>query len=319
LFKRTGYQPAETFSDLLDIRAALFIQTARCTGRRVGHSTSTGGPVSAWGTGDALGLKGFETPAPDAKTAGRLRALQTGDHAALDRNPIDVTLAGLQPDLLRGAIRALLESDSYDAVAVIVGSSSLAAPELMAGAIRDCLPESTKPVIAYVSPHAPHIIALLNQQGVPAFTEPESCAVALDAMLRAASGVKAWRLPSLSPTVNVPTFSDGSLDESEAKQLFACFGIPSVREVIARDAVTAKAAASTLGPKVVLKLLSRDIAHKSDVGGVALGVTADNGLSMCKECEKQYWPAPATHPNGISYRRWLAAALNLYSACIGIR
>ena len=41
-----------------------------------------------------------------------LRALQTGDHAALDRNPIDVTLAGLQPDLLRGAIKALLASTS---------------------------------------------------------------------------------------------------------------------------------------------------------------------------------------------------------------
>ncbi|MYN11792.1 CoA-binding protein [Pusillimonas sp. TS35] len=272
LFKQTGVIRAERFSDLLDMPAAL--STNRTLhGRRVAILTSTGGAGTL--VSDALGLKGFETPAPDAKTAGRLRALQTGDHAALDRNPIDVTLAGLQPDLLRGAIRALLESDSYDAVAVIVGSSSLAAPELMAGAIRDCLPESTKPVIAYVSPHAPHIIALLNQQGVPAFTEPESCAVALDAMLRAASGVKAWRLPSLSPTVNVPTFSDGSLDESEAKQLFACFGIPSVREVIARDAVTAKAAASTLGPKVVLKLLSRDIAHKSDVGGVALGVTAD--------------------------------------------
>ncbi|MFB9125594.1 hypothetical protein ACFFYR_21495 [Paraburkholderia dipogonis] len=52
----------------------------------------------------------------------------------LDRNPIDVTLAGLQPDLLRGAIRTLLASPGYDAVVVIVGSSGLAMPDLMAGA-----------------------------------------------------------------------------------------------------------------------------------------------------------------------------------------
>ena len=59
------------------------------------------------------------------QTAAALRALQTGDHAVLDRNPIDVTLAGLQPDLLRGAIKALLASPSYDALVVIVGSSGL--------------------------------------------------------------------------------------------------------------------------------------------------------------------------------------------------
>ena len=57
---------------------------------------------------DDLGMAGFDTPAPDAATAEALRALQTGDHAVLDRNPIDVTLAGLQPDLLRGAIDVLL-------------------------------------------------------------------------------------------------------------------------------------------------------------------------------------------------------------------
>lgn len=72
---------------------------------------------------DSLGVAGFETPAPDEATAAALRALQTGDHAALDRNPIDVTLAGLQPDLLRGAIKALLASPSYGALAIIVGSS----------------------------------------------------------------------------------------------------------------------------------------------------------------------------------------------------
>ncbi|WP_236655135.1 hypothetical protein [Burkholderia pyrrocinia] len=46
-------------------------------------------------------------------------ALQTGDHAMLGRNPIDVTPAGLQSDLLRRAIRTLADSPSYDAIVVI--------------------------------------------------------------------------------------------------------------------------------------------------------------------------------------------------------
>jgi acyl-CoA synthetase (NDP forming) len=102
LFRQTGVIRAQTFGDLLDIPAAL--ATGRVLrGRRVAILTSTGGAGTL--VSDSLGVCGFETPAPDEPTAAALRALQTGDHAALDRNPIDVTLAGLQPDLLRGANR----------------------------------------------------------------------------------------------------------------------------------------------------------------------------------------------------------------------
>lgn len=272
LFKQTGVIRAERFSDLLDIPATL--TTARkLHGKRIAVLTSTGGAGTL--VSDALGLAGFETPAPDSETAERLRALETGDHAALDRNPIDVTLAGLEPNLLRGAIRAVLASEQYDALAIIVGSSSLADPDLMAGAIKDCLPDSDKPVIAYVSPYAPHIVAIMNQRGVPAFTEPESCAAALDAMLKVAS--MRPLPPSSTRTAPIPTpdFPEIALDESEAKQLFSCFGVPSVREEIVTTAGEAMVAAAALGPKVVLKLLSRKIAHKSEVGGVAVGVSCD--------------------------------------------
>ena len=83
----------------------------------------------------------------------------------------------MKPDLLRGAIEAFLDSPTYDALTIIVGSSGVANPELMAGAIKPCLPKSDKPVIAYVSPHAPQAVALLTAHGVPAVTAPESCAV----------------------------------------------------------------------------------------------------------------------------------------------
>ncbi|MGB3289213.1 MAG: acetate--CoA ligase family protein, partial [Burkholderiaceae bacterium] len=279
LFKQTGIIRAERFSDLLDIPPAL-ASGRKLRGKRIAILTSTGGAGTL--VSDALGLAGFETPAPDPQTAQRLRALQTGDHAALDRNPIDVTLAGLEPDLLRGAIRAVLASEQYDALAVIVGSSSLAAPDLMAGAIKDCLPESDKPVIAYVSPYAPHITAIMNQRGVPAFAEPESCAAAFDAMLKASHPPA---LPSPSPLVApmaLPALPQGALDEAQAKRLFASFGVPSVRERVAANADEARAAALELGPKVVLKLLSSTIAHKSEAGGVAVGVSAD---SMARELD----------------------------------
>lgn len=271
LFEDVGIIRAQSFGDLLDIPAAL--ATGRVLrGNRVAILTSTGGAGTL--VSDSLGVSGFETPPPDAETAARLRALQTGDHAALDRNPIDVTLAGLQPDLLRGAIRALLDSPSYDALTIIVGSSSLAMPELMANAIRDCLPSSDKPVIAYVSPHAPEVGAILTQAGVPAFAAAESCTVALDGMLRRTR----WTEHAAAPVGDVVDVADvraGSLDEAEAKQLFARFGIPCARETVVSTPAEAEAAAGAFGGCVVLKVLSGEITHKSDVGGVAVNLTAD--------------------------------------------
>ncbi|MES2718307.1 MAG: acetate--CoA ligase family protein [Pseudomonadota bacterium] len=272
LFRQTGVIRAQSFSDLLDIPVAL--ATGRqLRGNRVAILTSTGGAGTL--VSDDLGLHGFETPAPDAATAEALRALQTGSEAVLDRNPIDVTLAGLRPDLLRGAITALLASPSYDALTIIVGSSSLAQPELMAGAIQDCLPLTDKPVLAYISPHAPEVGALLTQRGVPAFAAAESCTAALAAMRAASQFTAPEEVQAAGPAVAMDDFAPGSLDEAQAKQLFARFGVPCAGEVIVSTPAEAEAAARKLGGRVVLKILSSQITHKSDVGGVAVGLAAE--------------------------------------------
>ncbi|WP_456280771.1 acetate--CoA ligase family protein [Cupriavidus sp. JZ107] len=274
LFEQLGVIRAQSFSDLLDIPAAL-ATGRKLEGKRIAILTSTGGAGTL--VSDSLGLAGFDTPPPDEDTAPKLRALQKGDHAALDRNPIDVTLAGLQPDLLRAAIRTLLDSKGYDAVAVIVGSSGVAMPDLMANAIGDCLAETDKPVVAYVSPHAPQALALLNRNGVPAFADPEGCTVAFDAMLRAA------RLPAdedagtpAPPAPQLDRFGTGSLDEAAAKALFAAFGVPVAREVVVRNGDEAAAAAQSFGGNVVLKMLSAEVTHKSDIGGVAVNVPPED-------------------------------------------
>ena len=272
LFKQTGIIRANRFSDFLDIPAAL--SSGRVLkGKRVAILTSTGGAGTL--VADSLGEWGFETPAPDEETAERLRALQPGDQAVLDRNPIDVTLAGLQPDLLRGAISALLDSSTYDALILILGSSSLAMPDLMAGAVRDCMTSSDKPVIAYVSPHAPIAGALMTRLGVPAFSQPESCSVALSSMLHAsqltAQVHKQEIVSSIPEGVDLAKLH-GSLDEYEAKNLFSAFGIPGVREVKLSLRSPDLSALKPLGEKIVLKILSGAIAHKTEVGGVALNV-----------------------------------------------
>ena len=273
LFRQTGVIRAQSFGDLLDIACAL-AGGRKLRGNRVAVLTSTGGAGTL--VSDSLGVSGFDTPAPDAETAAALRALQTGDHAALDRNPIDVTLAGLQPKLLRGAIEVLLASPSYDALAIIVGSSGVAQPELMADAIQQCLPLSDKPVVAYVSPHAPAATALLTERGVPAFAAAESCTAALAGMLHASRWQAAQEETIPSARTTVDDLPSGSLDEAQAKQLFARFGVPCARERIVQGPGEAENAARELGGRVVLKILSREITHKSDVGGVAVNLTVED-------------------------------------------
>ncbi|MFM2029953.1 MAG: hypothetical protein RL517_1145 [Pseudomonadota bacterium] len=276
LFKQVGIIRANKFSDFLDIPAAL--SSGRVLkGRRVAILTSTGGAGTL--VADSLGECGFDTPVPDAITAARLRALQPGDQAVLDRNPIDVTLAGLQPDLLRGAISALLDSPTYDALILILGSSSLSMPDLMAGAVRECMQTSDKPVIAYVSPHAPIAGALMTKLGVPAFSQPESCSVALTSMLHASElkNAKVFNGAAAKTPANLDLQSlSGSLNEHQAKNLFRAFGISGVKECVVSASNPNLSGAQELGDKLVLKILSNEITHKTEVGGVALNVSAND-------------------------------------------
>ena len=272
LFRQLGVIRAKTFEDLLDIPAALAAGRKLC-GKRVAILTSTGGAGTI--VSDSLGVAGFDTPAPDAETAARLASLQSGSHANLDRNPVDLTLAGLHPDILRGAIHILLASASYDALVIIAGSSAVGSPALLADAVYDCLPLSDKPVIAYVSPHAPNVGAVLTERGVPAYTSAESCASAFSGLLLAAETPQGDFAAPTERRVDISEFSPGSLDEAQAKALFTRFGIPAVNERIVKTPVEAEAAAHELGGKVVLKILSGEITHKSDVGGVAINLTPD--------------------------------------------
>ncbi|ETW12040.1 6-carboxyhexanoate--CoA ligase [Roseivivax marinus] len=268
LFRQVGAIRAQTFSDLLDVPAML-ATGRRMAGPRVAVLTSTGGAGSL--IADSCGVAGLDVPELDAATAVRLQEI-LGEEAPMTGNPVDVTLAGVKPDIMTAATEALLTSESVDGVAVVVGSSALAQPEIAVGAIRAGAARSDKPLIAYVSPHAPHIALDLNRQGIPAFTAPETCATAFLAA-SARSGGAAAAVASAAPIAS--NLSAGPMDEMAALGLFADHGIhnPGLRRVT--DAAGARAAAAELGGRVVLKVLSSKIAHKSDVGGVKVGLTPD--------------------------------------------
>ncbi len=268
LFRQVGAIRAGTFSDLLDLPAML-AGRRRMLGNRVAILTSTGGAGSL--VADNCGILGLDVPELDSATGKTLAAL-LGQDAPMTGNPVDVTLAGVEPAIMTTATEALLRSDGIDAVVVVVGSSALARPDVAVGAIRAGAAASDKPLIAYVSPHAPHIVDLLNRDGVPAFSAPETCATVLKAALPMPA-VGALIGPGDVPvSADVPT---GTLNEAEARALFDAFGLTGATSYVVQTADEAVKAAVRLDGPVVLKVLSRAIAHKSDVGGVRVGLAPD--------------------------------------------
>ncbi len=274
MFRELGVIRVTTFDELLDVPAAL-VAGRYLKGKRVAVLTSTGGAGTL--VADSLGINHFDTPAPDDDTAEKLRQLQGDTPAALDRNPIDVTLAGLQPDLLRQAIRTLLKSDNYDALVVIIGSSGLAMPDLVVNAIKDSLSVNDKPVLAYVSPHAPATLARLNHANIPAFSSPESCSAVLNALFTAGLALEDSFAPAgVSANVNSIEFHSGAYDEIEAKKIMQNIGISIPASRVVTNLAEAEQAARELAVPVVLKVLDANLLHKSDLGGVALHQTADS-------------------------------------------
>lgn len=278
LFKHLHVVRAQTFNDLLDIPLALSTNR-KLLGHRVAVLTTTGGAGTL--IADSLGVRGFEIPMPDKATAQALQALQPKSQSVFNSNPVDLTLSGLDPVVLRGSIHALLQSPSYDALVVVVGSSGVSSPALIADAVKSCLSETTKPIIAYISPYAPQAAANLIAIGVPAFTDTEYCATALASMRHAAHEIATETLGSQTKNTTSALLSKatleelpkGAMDEAQAKTLFKNYGIPHPREIIVQSEQEAVQAAQALGGQLVLKVLSKDILHKTEAGGVAVKLT----------------------------------------------
>jgi acyl-CoA synthetase (NDP forming) len=298
LFKQFGVIRAERYSDLLDIPMMLS-RGRTLKGRRIAIITSTGGSASL--LADAAGVVGFETPPPDELTAAKLKALAI-EGATLDRNPIDVTLAGVKSDTFRAILDAVVASPTYDAVAVVLGSSALREPETAGAPLRDCAAKSDKPVVGFVSPDAPQLVRALNLAGVPAFSAPESCAAALAALHR----IDEVTTPARASSAATAAVNDdvhrllrpGALNEAESKHLFAQFGVPTVREIVARTPDEAAAAAKTFAGNVVVKVLSRDVLHKSEAGGVAIDVAPENAARVCAQLAERFHAATKIKPEG---------------------
>jgi acyl-CoA synthetase (NDP forming) len=256
---------------------------------RVGVVTTTAGGAAM--VVDPLAVRGVGIEPPSADTLARLAA--TGI-AVKPARLIDLTLAGTRYEGMKAALDVLVTAPEFDLVLAVVGSSARFHPDLAVKPIIDCA-GSAKPIAAYLVPDAPAALAALSQAGVPNFRTPESCADAIAAALRR----RVPRLPAARAwpvgTGMAAGTGDRWLDELETYGLLDRLGIaraPAIAINASHPALSAPAGEGTGGGDasvtrtpalpfpypVAVKALAAGIVHKTDIGGVVLGVRDGDGL-----------------------------------------
>ncbi|MGI9128575.1 MAG: acetate--CoA ligase family protein [Roseomonas sp.] len=257
-FRANGIARVTMIEALLEA-PALFVGRKPLTNprRTISVMTTTGGGGAM--AVDALGVVGIETCPPDATAVAGLEAAGLPHHGRM----IDVTLAGTRADKVEAALSALASDAGTDMVLSVVGSSAQFRPhDAVAGITGAVKAGLGKPIAAFLVPQADASLRLLGEAGIPAFRTPESCADVIRAFFD-------WRAPrSEAPAPAISHAISAQPDEADARRLFAAFGLDSPFAVMeAPDAVP-----DGLSYPVALKILSPDLAHKTEVGGVALNI-----------------------------------------------
>ncbi len=209
---------------------------------RVAVVTTTGGGAAS--VVDRIGLSGIETVAPGS-----------------DAPIIDLTMAGTSAQYA-ATLASLLASPECDAVLAVVGSSAMFHPQHAVEPILGA-PRAAKPLAAFLTPHAEQSLALLARAEVPAFRTPEACADAFCAYF-------AWKEPRRIESRDVVEvqIEKKKFDEKSSLDLFASLGVP----VVASQVTKAPRFEHGLPYPVAAKILSAEIAHKTEAGGVILGI-----------------------------------------------
>ncbi|HUH63291.1 MAG TPA: acetate--CoA ligase family protein [Terracidiphilus sp.] len=199
-------------------------------------------------------------------------------------NPMDLTAQALvYPALYRRTLPIFLAEDRFGSVVLVIILTDAATCELKFPPILDAIRSlaTTKPLIfAALDEGAPapaHYIAELRSLSVPFYPSPERALRAVAHVTHtAAQKAFAAELPALD--FGLP-FPDGNVPEWRCKQVVAQCGIAVPEGALARTLDEAIAIAGRIGFPVVLKAQSADLPHKSDVGGVVLGVENTDALA----------------------------------------
>lgn len=268
--------------------AMLLRQGRRPAGHRAAALSISGGNLVL--LADLAAGQGISFPDYAEATAATLRKLVPGFMAV--NNPTDMSAGAIgSPDIYGQAARTLLEDPSVDAAMPVV----TIAPAADIRAIADLAKTAEKPVAILWTGRCADDPALtpesLVADGVAVYRDALPCAQALArtmdwaAFLRRAGAPPPSRPPECDVAAARRLLGEAGAtpDEQQSRAVLACYGLHGPKEALARGAEDAAALADRFAGPLVLKIVSPDIAHKTEAGGVRLGVHAANARRVAAE------------------------------------
>lgn len=233
---------------------------------RVGVVTTTGGGSAM--VVDQLGVRGIDvTPA----TPATLERLAAAGVSVPPGRVLDLTLAGTRYDVMKAVLDVLLEAPEFDLIVSVVGSSARFQPNLAVQPLLDSA-HHPRPLAAMLVPDAPGALAMLTSAGVPCFRSPETCADAIAAV----AARRPLGTPAASQTAP-SAVAPRPISEADAYDVLDALGVPHAPAM--KVDLSAQPPALAFDFPVVAKVCSADIPHKTEVGGVVLGIQNQSDLT----------------------------------------
>jgi acetyltransferase len=283
-FRQCGVLRVHTMRQLFGLATALAHQ-ALPSGPGLAILTNSGGPGII--CADAAEGHGLHLAVLRPEVADELRGFLPA--IASVYNPVDIT-GGAPAELYRRSLEAIQDDPGVNATVVIMTPTATLKAEDVARELAQ-VPIRDKPVFtAMMGSHSVHQGRdLCMKHGLPTYEFPEDAVTALAGMLE----YRRWRAqkprdPELTPgdkdkvaAIIAAARRQGrrNLGETEARECFAAYGVPVARSLPAATSEEAVAAARELGLPVVMKIDSPAISHKSDVGGVAVGLASQGAVA----------------------------------------
>lgn len=264
---------------------------------------------------DALALEGGTLAQLSPATLASLDAVLPGNWPR--SNPVDI-IGDAPVERYRRALQLLLAAPEVDGVLFMHAPTAIVPAAAIAEACLPLLGEADKPVLGCWLGGAAVEGArrVFAREGVSCYGTPERAVAGWMQLVGYNESQQALlQLPDAQPqdirvdraaaqAVLDQALADGRewLDEAEAKAVLDAYGIPSVRTLKARDADEAVFAAGQIGYPVAVKVLSRQIVHKSDVGGVALNLASADEVrsAVVKMRQRVARLAPQAHVQGFT-------------------
>jgi acyl-CoA synthetase (NDP forming) len=271
IFERYGVMEAEDADEAVAI-AGVVVSNQLPRGRRVGVITPSGGG-GVW-MADTLSAHGLVVPQLSAEVQAKLRPLMPSYGAS--GNPVDVTAQGSNTaPAVMSAMERLADSNEIDMLVLITSLTSTTRVSLDAERVRATAAKSGKPMTVWTYT-LPSAFGLEKAAGCGLFVHSDlrNVGVAMGKLADYADALQHAipETPAPADVAPIPPGLPRVLPEYAAKHALAAF-LPPSPETLATTAAEATDAAAALGFPVALKIQSPDLPHKTEAGGVRLGLS----------------------------------------------